>query len=115
MLFRSIQKHLECSKFVLVIVPYKLWIAPLKSDNKAMKTITDYPIGELKLIYNLLHANVQLHFELMDSELLADLQKHLQKIAASENIDVTHHAQWKAWLDNQSPFPLDEAPGDIGA
>jgi len=80
-----------------------------------MKTITDYPLTELKLIYNLLHANIQLHFELMDSELLSDLQKHLQSAAASDGIDVTHHTQWKAWLDDQSPFPVDEAPGDIGA
>jgi hypothetical protein len=84
-------------------------------DAVIMKTITDYSIIELKLIYGLLHANVQAHFELMDSELLSDLQKHLQTTAASEGIDVTHHAQWKAWLDNQSPLNLDEAPGDIGA
>ena len=83
-------------------------------DTLSMKNITDYPLNELKLIYNLLHANVQLHFQLMDSELMFDLQKHLQSSAAKEGIDVTHHAQWKAWLDNQ-PFPLDEAPGDIGA
>ena len=82
---------------------------------RTMKTITDYPLTELKLIYNLLHANVQAHFELMDSELLTDLQSHLQASATAEGIDVTHHTQWKAWLDNQSPFPLDEAPGDIGA
>ncbi|RKZ92269.1 MAG: hypothetical protein DRQ43_09230 [Gammaproteobacteria bacterium] len=80
-----------------------------------MKTIADYSIIELKLIYGLLHANVQSHFELMDSELLSDLQKHLQITAASEGVDVTHHAQWKAWLDNQSPLIIDEAPGDIGA
>lgn len=84
-------------------------------ETITMKSITDYPLTELKLIYNLLHANVQSHFELMDSELLSDLQKHLQTSATLEGVDVTHHAQWKAWLDNQSPFPLDEAPGDIGA
>ena len=80
-----------------------------------MKTITEYSVKELKLIYNLLHASVQSHFELMDSELLSDLQTYLQATATEEGIDVTHHAQWKAWLDNQQPFPLDEAPGDIGA
>ncbi len=80
-----------------------------------MKTIADYSITELKLIYNLLHANVSSHFELMDSELLSDLQKHLQNAASREGIDVTHHAHWQAWLDNQNPYPLDEAPGDIGA
>ena len=80
-----------------------------------MKTIADYPVTELKLIYSLLHANVSSHFELMDSELLSDLQTHLQNAASREGIDVTHHAQWQAWLDNQGHFPLDEAPGDIGA
>ena len=80
-----------------------------------MKTIADYPSSELKLIYTLLHAGVSSHFELMDSELMADLQKHLQNLASKEGVDVTHHAQWKAWLDNQQPFHLDEAPGDIGA
>lgn len=80
-----------------------------------MKTISDYSITELKLIYTLLHANVQAHFELMDSELLSDLQKHLQTTASKEGIDVTHHSQWQAWLENQSPLLIDEAPGDIGA
>ncbi|HFD31469.1 MAG TPA: hypothetical protein ENJ28_01980 [Gammaproteobacteria bacterium] len=80
-----------------------------------MKTLNDYSLTELKLIYNILHANVQNHFELMDSELMSDLQKHLQTMAAQEGIDVTHHAQWKAWLDDQPLFPVDEAPGDIGA
>ncbi len=80
-----------------------------------MKTLNDYSLTELKLIYNILHANVQNHFELMDSELMSDLQKHLQTMAAQEGIDVTHHAQWKAWLDDHPLFPVDEAPGDIGA
>jgi hypothetical protein len=80
-----------------------------------MKTIAEYSLSELKLIYNLLHANVQSHFELMDSELLSDLQSHLQLMAKKEGIDVTHHAQWKAWLDDDHSFPIEEAPGDIGA
>ncbi len=80
-----------------------------------MKAITDYPITELKLIYGILHANVQAHFDLMDSELLSDLQQHLQNTAAEEGIDVTHHTQWKAWLDNEEPLIFDQAPGDIGA
>ena len=84
-------------------------------DAVIMKTIADYSIIELKLIYGLLHASVQSHFELMDSEFLSDLQKYLQTTATLEGIDATHHAHWKAWLDNQSPLILDEAPGDIGA
>lgn len=80
-----------------------------------MKTLADYSLTELKLIYSLLHANVSSHSELMDSELLTDLQNHLQQAASREGVDVTHHAQWKAWLDKQSTFLLDEAPGDIGA
>ncbi len=80
-----------------------------------MKALSSYAITELKLIYNVLHTNVQTHIELMDSELLSDLQSYLQSTATAEGIDVTHHEQWQAWLDKQSPFLFEEAPGDIGA
>ncbi len=80
-----------------------------------MKSLSDYSLKELKLIYILLQANVQTHIDLMDSELLTDLQTFLQKSAGSEGVDVTFHAHWMAWLENRSPLVLDEAPGDIGA
>lgn len=63
-----------------------------------MKTLKDYPITELKLIYNLLHTQLPIHTELMDSELLQDLQHQLLLQASSEGVDVSLHADWASWL-----------------
>ena len=80
-----------------------------------MKSLSDYQLSELKLIYNILHENIQTHFNLMDSELLSDLQTYLQQQAQKEGIDVTLHQQWKDWLDGQPNYNFEEHPGDIGA
>lgn len=63
-----------------------------------MKTLSDYPLDELKRIYGLLHEALPANPELMDSELLEDLQRHLQQAATAEGVDVSLHAQWAAWL-----------------
>ena len=65
-----------------------------------MPNLTDYPLAELKLIYRLLHQQIQQHMELMDSQLLADLQQHLQQQASQDGVDVSLHAQWSAWLND---------------
>ena len=62
------------------------------------KSIEDYPPAELKGIYRVLHAQLPLHPELMDSDLLHDLQRLLQQKARAEGVDVSLHAQWAAWL-----------------
>lgn len=49
-----------------------------------MKTLADYDPSELKLIYRLLHGHLQNELDLMDSELLHDLQRHLQALARAE-------------------------------
>jgi len=64
-----------------------------------MKTLTEYPLSELKLIYSLLHAQVLEQPALMDSELLQDLQSLLQAQATQDNVDVSSHAEWAAWLN----------------
>ena len=64
------------------------------------KSITDYPASELKLIYQILHSQIQDNFELMDSAFLQDLQLHLQSMASKEGVDVTLHSEWSAWLNN---------------
>ena len=63
-----------------------------------MKTLNAYALDELKLIYSLLHAQLPDNHRLMDSELLHDLQTHLQAEAARAGVDVTVHAQWATWL-----------------
>lgn len=64
-----------------------------------MKTLADYDPSELRLIYRLLHGHLQNELDLMDSELLHDLQRHLQALARAEGVDVSVHAQWAAWLN----------------
>lgn len=63
-----------------------------------MKTLENYPIVELKLIYNLLSAQVPLHPELIESELLRDIQSRLLHQAMSEGIEVSIHETWAKWL-----------------
>jgi hypothetical protein len=67
-----------------------------------MPALSDYPLAELKLIYQLLHRHLPDTPELMDSQLLQDLQHHLQQQATQEGIDVSHHGQWAAWLNGMS-------------
>ena len=62
---------------------------------------TQYPVNELKLVYSTLHAQLTLEPELMDSELMADLQRHLQQAAKSDGVDVSTHSQWAAWLNDR--------------
>ena len=63
-----------------------------------MKSLQDYPLAELKHIYRLLHAQLADNMELMDAQLMEDLQSLLQQRARAEGVDVSHHAQWAAWL-----------------
>jgi len=62
--------------------------------------ISEYPVTELKLIYQVLHSQIQDNFELMDSRLLHDLQTSLQSLASQDGVDVTLHSEWSAWLNN---------------
>ena len=64
-----------------------------------MKTLAQYDLEELKLIYRLLHSHLQDEIELMDSQLLHDLQRHLQEQARADGVDVSVHAQWATWLN----------------
>ncbi len=65
-----------------------------------MKSLDEYALGELKLIYRLLHNQLPEQLALMDSQLLHDLQAYLQQQARAAGVDVSHHAEWAAWLDN---------------
>ena len=63
-----------------------------------MKNLNEYPISELKLIYSLLHSQIIEQPALMDSDLLHDLQRLLQSQATQDNVDVSTHSEWAAWL-----------------
>lgn len=64
-----------------------------------MKNINEYALSELKLIYSILHTQVLEQPGLMDSDLLHDLQSFLQSQATQDNVDVSAHAEWTAWLN----------------
>ena len=63
-----------------------------------MKNLNEYSLSELKLIYSLLHSQIIEQPALMDSDLLHDLQRFLQSQATQENIDISSHSEWAAWL-----------------
>ncbi len=59
-----------------------------------------YPLDELKLIYRVLHRHLAEHTELLDARFFDDLQRHLQRKAQAEGVDVADHGAWDAWLGN---------------
>jgi len=63
-----------------------------------MKNLNEYPLSELKLIYSLLHLQIIEQPALMDSDLLHDLQRFLQSQATQDNVDISAHTEWAAWL-----------------
>jgi hypothetical protein len=65
-----------------------------------MKSLDDYPLPELKLVYRLLHSQLPEQLALMDSQLLHDLQTYLQQQARQAGVDVSLHGEWAAWLNN---------------
>lgn len=65
-----------------------------------MKSLSDYDISELKLIYQIMHEHLSSSPALMDSDFLQDLQAYLQQQANKDGIDVSLHAQWSSWLND---------------
>jgi hypothetical protein len=61
-----------------------------------------YPIDELKLVYRVLHRQLSEFPALLDVEFLYDLQRHLQRQAITEGVDVSDHGAWDTWLGNES-------------
>ena len=64
-----------------------------------MKSLSEYDISDLKLIYQMMHDRLPSDPMLMDSDLLQDLQTYLQQQASKDGIDVSLHAQWSGWLN----------------
>lgn len=63
-----------------------------------MTTFDHYQLTELKRIYTVVRAALAEIPELMDSQLLEDLQKHLMAAASKAGVDVTDHSAWSLWL-----------------
>jgi hypothetical protein len=61
----------------------------------------EHDLGDLKLVYRVLHAHLMEHEELMDSLFFGALQTHLQRLAKADGVQLADHAQWDAWLRKQ--------------
>lgn len=64
--------------------------------------LENYPLTEWKLVYRILHGQLTRHTELLDAVFFEDLQRHLQRQAQAEGVDVTDHGAWDAWLGNEA-------------
>lgn len=62
-------------------------------------TINDLP--ELKTTYRVLHRNLVEYPQLMECDFLDDLQRHLQRAAQADGVDISDHGQWDAWLGGE--------------
>ncbi len=83
---------------------YRMVLCNQAQKNNAMKTknLAEYPLDELKTIYQILHSQITQHPALMDSELLEQLQRYLQHQASLDGVDVSLHAQWATWLNGSA-------------
>ena len=63
-----------------------------------MKGYESFSIGDLKLVYRVLHGQLTQQFELMDCAFFDGLQSYLQAEAAREGVDFCDHGAWDAWL-----------------
>jgi hypothetical protein len=62
---------------------------------------SQYSVNEVKLVYSTLHAQLTDEPELMDSDLMGDLQTHLQQAAKADGVDASTHSQWATWLNDR--------------
>jgi hypothetical protein len=59
----------------------------------------DFAVGDLKLVYRVLHEHLLDHPDLMDSTFFQSLQTLLHRQARGEGVDLSDHAEWDRWLD----------------
>jgi len=60
-----------------------------------------HELGELKLIYRVLHRQLGEFPELMDTHFLIELQNFLQLQARTGGVDTSHHGDWDRWLKEE--------------
>ncbi len=63
-----------------------------------MQRLDAYDLAALKIVYRCLHACLPEQPALMDSQLLQDLQRFLQRRTGEDGVDVSTHGEWARWL-----------------
>lgn len=61
-----------------------------------------HSLDDLKLVYRILHRNLNANPDIMDSEFLIELQKFLHEQARADGVDTSIHADWDNWLARTS-------------
>lgn len=77
-------------------------------ENRGEAVVGAHLVSDLKTVYRVLHAHLGEHTELMDTDFLIELQTFLQRQAAAEGVDVSHHGEWDAWLGNADATPCED-------
>ncbi|MDY6943392.1 MAG: hypothetical protein SVU69_10315 [Pseudomonadota bacterium] len=71
-----------------------------------MRTLNDYPLRELKVIYQVLQLGIQTYPEVLDSVLHQDLFDYLRLQALKEGVDPSMPDEWQQWLGNMDPTAM---------
>ncbi len=75
-----------------------------------MKPLSEYPQADLKLVYQVLQAQLRSNPDLLDNAVLEDLQSFLQGRAKADGVDPTYHPAWAAWLRGEPAPPVPTGP-----
>ena len=57
-----------------------------------------HSLDDLKLVYRILHRNLNANPDIMDSEFLIELQNFLHEQARADGVDTSIHGDWDNWL-----------------
>ncbi len=79
--------------------------APAVRYVTRMNRFDAFELGDLKLVYGVLQAQLLENEALMDSPFLSDLQDFLRSMASSDGVDTSDHAAWVAWLAKRTIPP----------
>ncbi len=66
-----------------------------------MSLLKQFPLEELKLIYQVLHRNLKHEPELWDAMMLEQLQMELMQQASHQGYDTSIHLEWERFLQNE--------------
>jgi len=71
-------------------------------ERRGEMVVGDHSLGDLRLVYRILHRNLGSYPDIMDSEFLIELQDFLHAQARADGVDTSIHADWDNWLARES-------------
>lgn len=67
-------------------------------EQRGEAVVGAHSLGDLKLVYRILHRNLTQHPDIMESDFLIDLQDFLHRQARADGVDTSIHGDWDNWL-----------------